>query len=76
MIFKKQYTNEEDKLTIIEENKDKTLIEEQNIMEGNFLIFSDTRPLEDIVNQLQQDSLTTFDVLATIYEELMMKGSV
>lgn len=76
MIYKFQYNDELERKNILVANNEKYLIEEQNISNGNFLIFSDTKSLEDVVKQLQQDNLTTFDVLATIYEELMMKGSV
>lgn len=45
MIYKFEYANETDKALILEQHKEKYLIEEQNIREGNFLIFSDTEPL-------------------------------
>jgi hypothetical protein len=32
--------------------------------------------IERLEQQIQQDNLITFEVLATIYEELLMKGSV
>lgn len=50
MISKYQYSNDTERTTILNSHKDKILIEEQNITEGNFLIFSDTKTLE---NQLQ-----------------------
>lgn len=41
MKYIKQYNNEEEREQIINKNSTLTLIEEQNITEGNFLIFSD-----------------------------------
>lgn len=76
MIKKIQYQNEEDRLSILNAHLKWHLREEQNLKEGNFLIFTDDKPLEEVVKELQRDNLTTFDVLATIYEELMTKGSV
>ena len=78
MNFKFQYKNETDRNEIIEKNSDKYLIEEQNLFEGNFLVFSDIKPLEFIVEEMDKnqrhDSLITFEALATIYEEVMSKG--
>jgi hypothetical protein len=39
--FKIQYVDVSDRQRIIKENSDKLLVEEQNIIDGNFLIFSD-----------------------------------
>ena len=50
MNLKFQYTDQSDRQAKIDANSGKILIEEQNITEGNFLIFSDVKPLE---NQLQ-----------------------
>lgn len=41
-----QYESEEQRGSLIATHSDKTIIEEQNIAEGNFLIFSDN-PEED-----------------------------
>lgn len=76
ILFKIQYTNQTDRQTIIEANVDKILIEEQNITEGNFLIFSDTPRLEEQVVQLKEDNLILMDVLATMYEDMLAKGTV
>ena len=46
MIYKFQYTDQVSRQAILSANSDKTLTEEQNITEGNFLIFSDVKPLE------------------------------
>jgi len=41
MKFKFEYHDNDERQSIIDEHSDKFLIEEQNITEGNFLIFSD-----------------------------------
>ena len=51
MIFKFQYSTPEERQSVIEANIDKILIEEHNITEGNFLIFTDTLPVEDIAEE-------------------------
>lgn len=40
MIKKIQYHNEEDRAQVLSDNQGMILIEEQNITEGNFLLFS------------------------------------
>lgn len=56
MIKKVQYQTGEERATIIEQNSHLFLIEEQNVTEGDFLIFTDTPPIEfllkDIANTL------------------------
>lgn len=52
MKFKHQYKDETDKQVILDANKDKILIEEQRLFEGNFLIFSDIKPLEFQIKDL------------------------
>ncbi|MDP4158146.1 MAG: hypothetical protein Q8911_00070 [Bacillota bacterium] len=41
MLYKYQYTNSTDRQQIIDGNANKSLIEEDNIADGNFLVFSD-----------------------------------
>ncbi|MGD9678442.1 MAG: hypothetical protein AB7V16_08875 [Vulcanibacillus sp.] len=50
MIYKIQYTDNRE--TIINENTDKILIEEQNIAEGNFLIFTDEPRIEEQLSNI------------------------
>lgn len=76
MIIKVQYQDQTERQTIIDANSDKYLIEEQNITEGNFLIFSDTPRLEDEVQQLKQDNLILMDAIAQMYEDMLAKGMV
>ncbi|MCI1615971.1 hypothetical protein [Heyndrickxia oleronia] len=45
MEYKFQYSTPQERERILEDNASKILIEEQNIAEGNFLIFSDA-PIE------------------------------
>lgn len=71
MIIKIQYTDQTDRQNKIDANKDKILIEEQNIIDGNFLIFSDVKPLETQVSELQQDNLILMDALATSFEKIL-----
>lgn len=59
MIYKYQFQNETEKQNIIKTNKNKILIEEDNITEGNFLIFSDTKPIEMQLKELKE----TVDIL-------------
>lgn len=49
MTYRFQYTNNEERKSILEVNKDKYLIEEQNYFEGNFLVYSDVPPVKEIV---------------------------
>lgn len=49
MIYKFQYKSNSERESIIATNDNKFLIEEQNIKEGNFLIFSDEPLPEKVV---------------------------
>lgn len=60
MDYKYQYKDDTERQSILNKNKNKYLIEEQNITEGNFLIFSDIKPLE---NQLQELNNATNQIL-------------
>ena len=44
-----EYHTEQERQDIINQNLDLFLIEERNITEGNFLVFSDTLPEREIV---------------------------
>lgn len=52
MNYKYEYKTEEERQSILSNNADKFLIEEQNISEGNFLIFSDIQPPQPEVKVL------------------------
>jgi|LSQX01.2.fsa_nt_gb hypothetical protein len=56
MIYKFQYENQEERNQLIQSNSDKYLIEEQNIIDGNFLIFTDTPRLEDNIQDIKNNT--------------------
>lgn len=75
MIYKFEYRNDTERQEIIEVHSEKYLIEEQNITEGNFLIFTDEFPLPSVevqIDELKQDTLILMDALAVTYEEILM----
>jgi len=60
MQYKFEYTDVNTRELLINSNSTKVLIEEQMITEGNFLIFSDEKPL---VGQLQELNNTSNMIL-------------
>lgn len=56
MLFKVQYSNQINRQTVLDANADKILIEEQNITEGNFLIFTDTPRLEEQIQNISNNT--------------------
>lgn len=66
-----EYTTQEERTDIINSNQGKYLIEERNIREGNFLIFTDVKPLEVEVQELNNRTQATEDALLAI---MMMGG--
>lgn len=83
MEYKIQFESQQDRETIIAENSNKVLVEEQYLFEGNFLIFSDTpRPVTSIekpvensdLQELQKQILVVMDALATMYEDMILGG--
>ena len=66
MLYKHQYSNAEEREDIINQNASKFLLEEQNITEGNFLIFSDEATLEIEILQLKQNIASLEQVVDTI----------
>lgn len=70
-----EYSNADERKSIIEDNRDKYLITEKNIKEGNFLIFSDTRDIEMQVEQLQVDNTILLMAITDLYEDIQtLKG--
>jgi hypothetical protein len=61
MKYSYQYNNDDEKIQIIAENEDKHLIEEQKLINGNFLVFAD--------NQLQPPEPGPADRIATLENE-------
>jgi hypothetical protein len=61
MRYRYQYADEEDKQSLIDAHADKYLIEQQNITEGDFLVFSDEPlvyrpPLSEMVETLEGEA--------------------
>ena len=50
-----QYQNNKERENILKVNGDKYLIAEKNIREGDFLVFSSTKPIEVKLNELTED---------------------
>ena len=70
MNYRYQYQNSTDRQTILDSHKDKILIEDQNLLEGKFLIFSDVNPIENQVADLQKNQLTIMSAIADLYSSL------
>lgn len=77
-----QYTSDSEVADIKQQNSDLFLIEIRNILEGNFLVFSDTpvqtrtidveRPITNTnLVELQDQNLILMDALATTFEEIL-----
>lgn len=60
MIYKFSFINETDKLDILNNNKDKYLLEEQILLDGKYLIFSDM-PTMEILQQEQAVKISIFE---------------
>jgi len=71
MITKIQYTDQVNRQIILNANMDKTLTEEQNITEGNFLIFSDLRIEGTDLRQVQQDKISQ---ITDLYNQKLEAG--
>ena len=76
-----KYNDESEVQTIIDTQTSKglVLVEIANISEGNFLGFDDRfvepkTPLD--LQSLKDDNLILMDVLATMYEDMLAKGTV
>lgn len=69
MLYKYQYQTEEQKQEIILANKNKRLVEEQNITEGNFLLFTDAQvnSIEDRLINIE----STLDLLLLKQEGIL-----
>lgn len=85
MLIRIEYTDSNSRDNIISQNADKILVEEQNITEGNFLIFSDIPLNEKVVykdvsesefEQLKLENEATKQALAelTVYISMMNGG--
>lgn len=81
MKFTFEYKTIEQREMIINDNKNLVLIEEQNLLNGNFLIFSDTIPTEEVIyinvpkkdlDELESRTTSVEDMLL----QLMMEGTI
>lgn len=56
MLVKIQYYTQEDRQRILDENTTNYLVEEANIIDGNFLIFTDIKPIEQEFIELKDEN--------------------
>lgn len=70
MIYNHEYTTQEERENIINSNTDKYLIEERNIKEGNFLIFTDVKPIEIEVQETKERLTSTENTLIELLMEV------
>lgn len=77
MITKYQYDSVQEREQILEENKNLYLIEEQNIHEGDFLIFSDVEPVFDIPNPDEDiiEIKSRIELMQKVLDELLLGGA-
>ncbi len=74
MLYKFEYKDLEERELIISQNKDKYLIEEQNLLEGNFLIFSDEEPKPPEIILSPEELLN--NEIKTIKEKMLEQDKV
>jgi len=67
MLFKIQFTDLLSREEIINLNNDKILIMEENITEGNFLTFTDIKPLENQLVELSDTQMVIMSGIADVY---------
>ncbi len=74
MLYTFEYTTQEERTGILENNQDKYLIEERNIREGNFLIFTDVKPIEMEIEDLKGRQNTTDNTILSLMDAILMGG--
>ena len=67
MLFKIQFTDLLSREEIINLNNDKILIMEENITEGDFLTFTDIKPLENQLVELSDTQMVIMSGIADVY---------
>lgn len=67
-----EYTTEQERENIINSNTDKYLIEEKNIREGNFLVFTDVKPLEVEITELKTSNEELSNYMLDVDMRLVM----
>ena len=70
MDYKFQYINETQREAIIQENSHRYLVEEQEWIDGTFLVFSDT-PRTDPIDIQLRNMKTTLDILLLKQEGIL-----
>jgi len=79
MLTKIQYKSETERAEILRQNSDKFLVEEQNITEGNFLIFSDTLPAFQIMTTVPLEEFEKLkqnqELMQVALDELILGGA-
>lgn len=68
MTLKIEYQDEKDREAILEEYAHLYFIEDQNIYEGNFLVFTDVKPIEIEINELKQENIMNMIAMTEMYE--------
>lgn len=66
-----QYTDDANKQTIINENADKILVEIRNLIDGNYLVFSDQKINGDVLSDVQTSKLAQINDL---YNQKLAEG--
>lgn len=72
MIYTFEYRDDVERDKIIADNSAKYLIEERNIKEGNFLLFTDSKPVDIEVRELKQQLQITQEAI----DFLIMNGGI
>lgn len=72
MITKVEYASLDERQILIATHNDKYLLEEQNIKEGNFLIFTDKKPTEIEIEEIKKDVKEVAVTTAYILEDSAM----
>lgn len=72
MFYRKQYFSQEEREDLLLKNNDLILVEEQNITEGNFLVFSDVEVEKPInLEEMQAKTLLNTEVLLAMKNIVM-----
>ncbi|QNK54574.1 hypothetical protein [Paenibacillus sp. PAMC21692] len=78
MRYRYQYTDEASKQSLILEHADKNLVEQQNIQEGDFLVFAD-EPISTPPQPLEQeiaDLKAQLALVQTALDDLILGGGL
>ncbi len=66
MEYRFQYSDETERASILSENKDKQLIEDQMLISGNFLIFADPSPTDLEIAELKRQNADLMVAMAEL----------